>query len=43
MFGHCYRVNGTVHHHVSAVLAKIGVSLRTAAREAARIGIAIPC
>ena len=30
----------TVHHHVSAVLAKIGVSSRTAAvREAARLGI----
>ena len=30
----------TVHHHVSAVLAKIGVSSRTAAaREAARMGI----
>jgi DNA-binding NarL/FixJ family response regulator len=34
----------TVHDHVSAVLAKIVVSSRTAAaREAARIGIAIPC
>ena len=33
----------TVQHHVSAVLAKIGVSSRTAAaREAARIGIAAP-
>jgi DNA-binding CsgD family transcriptional regulator len=33
----------TVHHHVSAVLAKIGVSSRTAAaREAARIGIGDP-
>jgi DNA-binding CsgD family transcriptional regulator len=33
----------TVQHHVSAVLAKIGVSSRTAAaREAARIGIAGP-
>jgi DNA-binding CsgD family transcriptional regulator len=33
----------TVQHHVSAVLAKIGVSSRTAAaREAARIGIADP-
>ena len=33
----------TVHHHVSAVLAKIGVSSRTAAaREAARIGIGHP-
>ena len=32
----------TVHHHVSAVLAKIGVSSRTAAaREAARMGIGI--
>ena len=31
----------TVHHHVSAVLAKVGVSSRTAAaREAARLGIA---
>ena len=31
----------TVHHHVSAVLAKTGVSSRTAAaREAARMGIA---
>ena len=31
----------TVHHHVSAVLSKIGVSSRTAAaREAARLGIA---
>jgi DNA-binding NarL/FixJ family response regulator len=30
----------TVHHHVSAVLAKIGVASRTAAaREAARLGI----
>ena len=30
----------TVHHHVSTVLAKIGVSSRTeAAREAARMGI----
>ena len=30
----------TVHHHVSAVLAKVGVSSRTAAaREAARMGI----
>ena len=30
----------TVHHHVSAVLSKIGVSSRTAAaREAARLGI----
>jgi DNA-binding CsgD family transcriptional regulator/tetratricopeptide (TPR) repeat protein len=30
----------TVHHHVSAVLAKIGVSSRTAAaREAARMGV----
>jgi DNA-binding CsgD family transcriptional regulator/tetratricopeptide (TPR) repeat protein len=30
----------TVHHHVSAVLAKVGVSSRTAAaREAARLGI----
>jgi DNA-binding NarL/FixJ family response regulator len=30
----------TVHHHVSAVLAKTGVSSRTAAaREAARLGI----
>jgi DNA-binding CsgD family transcriptional regulator len=33
----------TVHHHVSAVLAKIGVSSRTAAvREAARMGIRSP-
>jgi DNA-binding CsgD family transcriptional regulator len=33
----------TVHHHVSAVLAKIGVSSRTAAvREAARMGIGSP-
>ena len=33
----------TVHHHVSAVLAKIGVSSRTAAvREAARMGIRAP-
>jgi DNA-binding NarL/FixJ family response regulator len=33
----------TVQHHVSAVLAKIGVPSRTAAaREAARIGIADP-
>ena len=32
----------TVHHHVSAVLSKIGVSSRTAAaREAARMGIEI--
>jgi DNA-binding NarL/FixJ family response regulator len=31
----------TVHHHVSAVLAKVGVPTRTAAaREAARLGIA---
>jgi DNA-binding NarL/FixJ family response regulator len=31
----------TVHHHVSAVLAKVGVSSRTAAaREAARLGMA---
>jgi DNA-binding CsgD family transcriptional regulator len=31
----------TVHHHVSAVLSKVGVSSRTAAaREAARLGIA---
>jgi DNA-binding NarL/FixJ family response regulator len=30
----------TVHHHVSAVLSKIGVSSRTAAaREAAKMGI----
>ena len=30
----------TVHHHVSAVLSKIGVSSRTAAaREAVRMGI----
>ena len=30
----------TVHHHVSSILAKIGVSSRTAAaRQAARIGI----
>jgi DNA-binding CsgD family transcriptional regulator/tetratricopeptide (TPR) repeat protein len=33
----------TVHHHVSAVLAKIGVSSRTAAaRKAARLGIGTP-
>ena len=33
----------TVHHHVSAVLAKIGVTSRTAAaREAGRIGIEVP-
>jgi DNA-binding CsgD family transcriptional regulator len=33
----------TVHHHVSAVLSKIGVQSRTAAaREAARMGIAAP-
>jgi len=33
----------TVHHHVSAVLSKIGVSSRTAAaREAARMGIGAP-
>lgn len=33
----------TVHHHVSAILAKIGVSSRTAAaREAARMGIEVP-
>jgi len=33
----------TVHHHVSAVLGKIGVSSRTAAvREAARMGIGSP-
>ncbi len=33
----------TVHHHVSAVLAKIGVTSRTAAaREASRIGIEVP-
>jgi DNA-binding NarL/FixJ family response regulator len=33
----------TVHHHVSAVLAKIGVSSRTAAaREATRLGIGTP-
>jgi DNA-binding NarL/FixJ family response regulator len=33
----------TVHHHVSAVLAKIGVSSRTAAaREAVRMGIESP-
>jgi DNA-binding CsgD family transcriptional regulator/tetratricopeptide (TPR) repeat protein len=33
----------TVHHHVSTVLAKIGVSSRTAAaREAARMGIGTP-
>jgi DNA-binding CsgD family transcriptional regulator/tetratricopeptide (TPR) repeat protein len=33
----------TVHHHVSAVLAKIGVPSRTAAaREAARLGIGSP-
>jgi DNA-binding CsgD family transcriptional regulator len=33
----------TVHHHVSSVLTKIGVSSRTAAaRQAARMGIATP-
>ena len=33
----------TVHHHVSAVLAKIGVPSRTAAaREAARLGVEVP-
>jgi DNA-binding NarL/FixJ family response regulator len=33
----------TVHHHVSAVLSKIGVTSRTAAaREAARMGIGAP-
>ena len=33
----------TVHHHVSAVLSKFGVSSRTAAaREAARLGIDAP-
>ena len=33
----------TVHHHVSAVLAKTGVTSRTAAaREAARMGIGTP-
>jgi hypothetical protein len=33
----------TVHHHVSAVLSKIGVPTRmAAAREAARMGIAAP-
>jgi DNA-binding CsgD family transcriptional regulator len=33
----------TVHHHVSAILSKFGVSSRTAAaREAARLGIATP-
>jgi len=33
----------TVHHHVSAVLAKIGVASRTAAaREAARMGVTRP-
>jgi DNA-binding CsgD family transcriptional regulator len=33
----------TVHHHVSAVLSKMGVSSRTAAaREAARMGIGTP-
>jgi DNA-binding CsgD family transcriptional regulator/tetratricopeptide (TPR) repeat protein len=33
----------TVHHHVSAVLSKIGVSSRTAAvRDAARMGIGTP-
>ncbi len=33
----------TVHHHVSAVLSKIGVPSRTAAaREAARMGIEAP-
>ena len=32
----------TVHHHVSAVLSKIGVSSRTAAaRQAARMGIGV--
>ena len=33
----------TVHHHVSSVLSKFGVSSRTAAaREAARMGFAAP-
>jgi len=33
----------TVHHHVSAVLAKVGVSSRTAAaREAVRLGVKAP-
>src|SRR5262249_56368119 len=33
----------TVHHHVSAVLAKIGVTSRTAAaREAPRLGVGAP-
>ena len=33
----------TVHHHVSAVLSKIGVTSRSAAvREAARLGIGVP-
>ena len=33
----------TVHHHVSAVLAKTGAASRTAAaRQAARMGIAAP-
>jgi DNA-binding CsgD family transcriptional regulator len=33
----------TVHHHVSSVLAKIGVTSRAAAvREAARLGIGSP-
>lgn len=33
----------TVHHHVSSVLSKIGVSSRTAAaRQAAAMGIGVP-
>jgi DNA-binding NarL/FixJ family response regulator len=33
----------TVHHHVSAILSKIGVTSRSAAaREAARMGIGAP-
>ena len=33
----------TVHHHVSAILSKIGVTSRSAAaREAARMGIGTP-
>ncbi len=32
----------TVHHHVSSVLSKIGVSSRTAAGRAAEMGIGAP-